>query len=497
MMHLYPEADKIQVMKTIQASSTIPEQFWTPQEKQKDLLEACGLMGALKGEAVNKAICQMIGYGGAAFGGKTEGAVAVAFIAALAIPGVRIGYFRRMFTELEGADGPVDRSRQLYPLAGGSYNNQKHVWTFENGSEIHFCHCKNAGDRFNYQSQAFDILIIDEATHFTWKIVDYLITRNRPSKTNEMAGSGNFRPFSLFLTNPGNIGHMWYLKLFDPQEEKGKNLKLKQTLNMNGMEDISYFIPAFVKDNPRGLEKDPEYIDNLMRREPALADALLRGDWSHYAGQILGDFNWNLHTCDDFQIPPAWSRWRSIDWGVADPWCVLHWTKNPDTKEGYLYNMTYRRGINDPSQALIIRDELTLPGESFIYSFADPSMWTKRSIDEVARSTADVYASNGIYLTPADNNQRNKIAKSLSSLAPMPNGLYPFRWFRGSCKVGIELLPTIVYDENDVNKIADGQEDHVWDTYCYGLTNWVPPTYVNQRKKDNKAKGKLANVEGL
>lgn len=487
----------MEVAQQIKISGTIPHKFWDPQEKQRELLQACGLLAALDGGSVEKAICQMLGYGGAAFGGKTEGAVAIGLIACMAIPGIRVGYFRRMFTELEGADGPIDRSRQLYPAAGGKYNDQKHVWSFPNGSKLFFRHCKNPKDRFNYQSQAFDILIIDEATHFSWNIVDYLITRNRPSKTNTLAGSGSFRPFSLFLTNPGNIGHMWYLKLFDPMEGKGKNQELKQVLNMNGVEDISFFIPAKVKDNPRGLEKDPEYIENLRRRSPALADALLRGDWSHYAGQIMGEFNYKLHTIDDFVIPLSWTRWRSMDWGFAAPWTVGHWASNPSTQENFIYNMAYRRGVTDPQQAIIIRDELTLPGEKFIYSFADPSMWTKRSIDEVARSTADVYAANGIYLTPADNNQRNKIAKSTSSLAPMPNGKYPVKLFRGACKVGIELLPTVVYDENNVDKVAPNQEDHFWDLYSYGLTNWVPPVYVNKRKKKTKPTGRLANIEGL
>jgi len=456
------------------------------------------MFGALYGDPIKPAVCQMIGYGGAAFGGKTEGAVALALTAALAIPGLRVGYFRRQFTDLEGSDGPIDRSRGLYPNFGGRYNSQKHVWVFPNGSEVRFCHCKNPGDRFNYQSQAFDILIIDEATHFTWEIVDYLITRNRPSKSNSITDPTLFRPFSLFLTNPGNIGHAWYLKLFDPVCEKGPTDQIKEVINLNGQEDISYFIPAYLEDNPRGMEKDPEYENNLRRRNPALADQLLKGDWTHFAGQILKDFNYSLHTVDDFQIPLEWTRWRSMDWGYAAPWCNLHWAKNSSTQEIYIYQMAYRRFLMDSQQAQIIRDDLTLPGESFIYNFADPSMWTRRTISDVAVSTADVYESNGIYLTPADNNQRNKIAKAVATMAPMPNGYYPVKIFRGACKVAIEFLPTIVYDENNPDQIEDGQVDHVWDAYCYGLTHWNPPAYKNpQAVNKTKYQGKLSGVKGL
>jgi len=154
-------------------------------------------------------MCERIGYGGAAFGGKTEGLIGLGLIACMRIPGVQVGFFRRTFPELEGSDGPIFRSRNLYPAGGGRYNDQKHVWKFPRKAELHFCHCQHEKDVFAYQSQAFDILMIDEATHFNWFIVDYLLTRNRISKFSEIP-----KPFSVFTTNPGGVGHMWFMQLF-------------------------------------------------------------------------------------------------------------------------------------------------------------------------------------------------------------------------------------------------------------------------------------------
>jgi len=161
-----------------------------------------------------------------------------------------------------------------------------------------------------------------------------------------------------------------------------------------------------------------------------------------------------------------------------------------------VYKEIYKRRIPDPQQALMIQD-YTLQEESFIYNFADPSMWTTRSVDTQVISTADVYMNNGIYLTPADNSSRNKIAKAHASMVPMPNGLQPVRFFRKGAKVSIELLPTIVYDESNPDTIADGQEDHVWDCFTYGLTNWVPPRIdTREIRKKKETLGRLSGMRG-
>jgi len=216
MVHLWPEADQTELRKQTQKQIEKPTDYWQPQPKQAQLLEVCGLLDALKGGAVQPAICECIGYGGAAFGGKTEGLLGIGLVACLRIPGVKVGYFRRQFTELEGSDGPIDRSLQIYTQTGAKYNRTRHVWTFGDdtdeegtGSALRFCHCQNENDVYSYQSWAFDILLIDEATQFSWFIVDFLITRNRVSKYSKIP-----HPFRVMTANPGGIGHSWYMQIF-------------------------------------------------------------------------------------------------------------------------------------------------------------------------------------------------------------------------------------------------------------------------------------------
>ena len=181
----------------------------------------CGLNDALYGGEVHPALCSVIGYGGAAFGGKTEGMLGVALVALSEIPGVKIGWFRRTFPELEGSDGIIERSYSLFPKIGAKYNESKHIWrmsdTENEGDDwdkgkagaLRFCHLQYEKDIYAYQSSSFDIQLWDEATHFAWMQTRYMFTRNRMSKYSQIP-----RAFAVMCSNPGNIGHIWYKQIF-------------------------------------------------------------------------------------------------------------------------------------------------------------------------------------------------------------------------------------------------------------------------------------------
>jgi hypothetical protein len=153
--------------------------------------------------------------------------IGAALIALQQVPGVKIGYFRRKFTELEGSDGPIERTQYLFPQIGGVYNKSSHVWRFgkeeaedwNEGSSaaMRFCHCQYESNVHDHQSSAYDILMLDEGTHFPWSIVKYLLTRNRISRHSELP-----KPFAVVCSNPGGVGHMWYKMIFDIQDRIGK-----------------------------------------------------------------------------------------------------------------------------------------------------------------------------------------------------------------------------------------------------------------------------------
>src|SRR5512143_311065 len=168
------------------AGDQLIELPWYPQPRQRNLFEAAGLAPLLDGGAPVPPVARAIGYGGSAGGGKTDADIGLAIAWAIAYPQSMVGFFRRKFTDLEGPDGAILRSKNVLAeaeLAGVcGWNGSDHAWRFRNGSMIKFCHCKTEATVYDYQSQGFDLLIIDEATHFTWFMVDYLMTRNRPTQ---------------------------------------------------------------------------------------------------------------------------------------------------------------------------------------------------------------------------------------------------------------------------------------------------------------------------
>src|SRR5206468_11956583 len=149
--------------------------YWQPQPRQLKFLRACGLSHPFDGGAPKKPVARIIGYGGAAGGGKSDAMMGAAIIYALTYPKAKIGYFRCTFTQLEGAGGAIMRSLEL--LTGiAKYNAGKHVWKFPNGSIIKFCHLQRDEEVANYQSQQFDCVFFDEATQFSWFRVQYIIS---------------------------------------------------------------------------------------------------------------------------------------------------------------------------------------------------------------------------------------------------------------------------------------------------------------------------------
>lgn len=144
-------------------------------------------------------MADVIGYGGSAGGGKSDALLMAGIIACLSFPGCNVGYFRREYPQLEGPGGAIMRSHEL--ITGlARWNGSLRRWTFPNGSVLQFCHAKDEKDVYNYQSQQFDLILIDEATQFTRFQYRYLRTRNR-------ATVPGVKPFTALATNPGNVGH--------------------------------------------------------------------------------------------------------------------------------------------------------------------------------------------------------------------------------------------------------------------------------------------------
>ncbi|HDR3908356.1 TPA: phage terminase large subunit [Bacillus toyonensis] len=143
-------------------------------------------------------------YGGAAGVGKSAAIVGDAFKNAVKYPGINILVLRRTKGELEGSI--LLKMLEWYPREICKYNTSKNVWEIKLGNTISliWCgYCEQENDVYRYQGKEFEIIYMDEATHFTYTQFKYLRSRNRTS--NQQALTLGLSPQMELTTTPGSI----------------------------------------------------------------------------------------------------------------------------------------------------------------------------------------------------------------------------------------------------------------------------------------------------
>jgi hypothetical protein len=101
---------------------------------------------------------------------------------------------------------------------------------------------------------------------------------------------------------------------------------------------------ADLNDNRKsrgGFVADTE-IDALIAEWPAEIQATrIAGHFAAFLGAVFKTFSRDVHVCSPFKIPDEWPRWRSIDFGFANPFVCLWLTRDPD-KRWYVYAEHYQ-----------------------------------------------------------------------------------------------------------------------------------------------------------
>lgn len=477
---------------------TNPQNFPLVQAKQASLLEACGFPCVSVGEREfngqmvgmwqatgerRPSKAGLIGYGGAAYGGKSYGLLILARIAAELWPGIQIAYFRRTYPELDGPGASIQKAYGVFGDAARDTNGGKE-WQFPNGSLFFFRHCQNEADVYSYQSQQIDLLLVDESTHFTWFIVDYLLTRNRASGEIKVPG---FRPFAVMPSNPGNVGHAWYSQVFDVEKKAGEHETVKQVMNPNGKHASIYFIPAYLEDNQIGVSADPEYEDRLMQRDAEIARALRKGDWSVFAGQVFPSWTKERVACKPFPIPEHWPRWRALDYGFVHPWVAGWATVNPATKRLYVYRAVSKSELTDTQQAALM-NVMTPPDEKITVTYASPDMWARKTKGAKVFTSVDEYKAEGVLLTRADNDRLGGKRKIDRLLFDAMDGLPMIQVFEDYYDV-FKCMTTLVRDKDNPEDVLKVDGDDPYDMLRYLLTNINQPDKKAQTKQEHPLKG--------
>lgn len=409
-------------------------------------------------------------------------------IACLTYANCNVGFFRRKFVQLEGPGGAIMRSFELISHIA-KYNQQKKRWTFPNGSIIQFCHVEHEHDVTNYQSQQFDIILFDEATHFTKFQYRYMLTRNR-------ATTNIPRPFVAMATNPGGVGHSWFKEDF---VEIGEAEKTHMVEVEEGKHEEHIFIPAFLSDNAALEERDPEYRRNLENQPEHIRRQLLEGDWDSAEGVAFTEWSKKHHVIEPFKIPDSWIRFRSLDWGYAKPYSV-HWYAIDHDGRLYCYRELYGWGgkpdvgtKETPAEvaAKIIEAE---QGEKITYAVADDAIFggQQDNSKSIAEQFADAFGSQAQHWHKVGKGPKSRVQGKLEVHHRLrvpkgpdgkPTGEKPMVQVFNTCVHLIRTLPNLILDEKNPEDVDTTQEDHIYDEFRYAMMSRPMVTPLPKKEK--------------
>lgn len=404
-------------------------------------------------------------YGGARGGGKSWAMRRKMVLLMLNYDGLRGLILRRTLPELkENIINPL----RIELNGFADYNETEKVFRFPNGSRLKFGYCDSESDVYQYQGQEYEVIALEEATHFTEDQMRFLTTCNRTTRTD-------FSPRMFYTCNPGGVGHDWVKRLFIDREYR------------KGEKPENYaFIPARVYDNHALMIADPEYVENLEALPEDMRRAHLDGDWDVIEGQYFKEWRRERHVCEPFTIPAHWRRFRAMDWGYNDPCCVLWFAVSPD-KRIYVYDEYYRSQRNVNQVAASIKE---ITGATKItYTVGSPDMWQKRGMQNVTHkgimgeSIAESLGISGVPVQAADNARIVGWQRVREYLADAPDGK-PWLQVFPNCVNLIKYMPQMQYDEHNKEDAADGN-DHAPEALRYGLMSRPSPvvTLKQQTRK--------------
>lgn len=400
-------------------------------------------------------------YGGARGGGKSWAMRTKFVLLALKHDGIQILLLRRTLGELR--DNHITPLQRLLKDTA-VYSETKKEFVFSNGSRIKLGYCDGEQDVLQYQGQAYEVIGMEEATHFTYFQFQCLTECNRFSGCMKQ----RFRPRMYFTCNPGGVGHDWVKRLFiDKLYRDGEN------------PDDYLFIQSLVFDNRYLVQNDPDYVHALSALPEARKRAMLYGDWDAFEGAFFPEFDARIHVASNPIIPKNAVLFRSVDYGLdmtSCLWCAA------DGKG----NVTVYREFNKPglilSEAAREICRLTPQNEKIRYTVASPDLWNRRQ--DSGKSGFDIFTANGLKGLLKADNTRIGGWRVVREYLKENNGTARLV-IAADCRELIRCLPLLRFDEKIREDAASHPHDitHAPEALRYALMSREPKTRVDAKPK--------------
>lgn len=397
-------------------------------------------------------------FGGARGGGKSFVVDIKALLLSVYFPGIRVLLLRRTYPELR-----VNHIIPLQELLNGlaQYRTADKEFLFPNGSRIILGHCQRDSDVMNYQGHAYEVIFLDEATHFSEYQYKMLTASNRLSGSYK--GTETIIPRMYLTANPGGPGHNWVKRLFIDRQYQGAE----------DPNDYS-FIPSNVYDNDFLMKNDPDYVKALERLPENEKRAMLYGDWNVFDGQMFQEFDINSHVIDPFIIPNNWRIYRTRDYGL-DMTAALWIAVSPDNF-AYVFNEFQKTNLIVSAAGEKLNSLTTMP---LFCDLAPPDLWNRHG--ETGKSAASIFfEESGHFLTKANNDRVNgwlAVKEWLQLKEDREGNKVPRLRIFKNCVNLIRCLPLLQYDEKNPCDAATEPHEitHITDALRYFCASWTYP----------------------
>jgi hypothetical protein len=384
-------------------------------------------------------------------------------------------------------------SQQMYPPEAAQYDASNHKWYFYNGSIIEFGFLESDADVQKYQSAEYDRQFMDEGSHLSPYRISYMKSRIR--------GANDYPKQLKICTNPGGLSHKYLKKQFDVGvKEPYVVRKYYVGTDKEGKDlyETRCFIPATVYDNKALLEKDPNYIKNLMQLPEKEREQLLNGNWEVDDDAAFPEFDRNIHVFNMTKtfphgIPKHWRRWISVDNGYADPFFWLwyavdeqgtvyiyrEFTRERDDKKAQLtYSDQARKVVERNMYSEIIGGQIVEKEDKYDFIVAGHDAFFSHVRDTQGKTLIDYYMDGGLHgFIKAITDRKLRKAVMHEYLAPYKDGntcmMTAKVQIADCCVKLIETLSEIQRDPDDYEKYEENSEiDHGPDSMGYGLLAW-------------------------
>ncbi len=399
-------------------------------------------------------------FGGAAGPGKSWALLMEAVdLAANVHAGINTLVLRRTFPELE-ASIILNFRRLVPPDAYKSYNTQKQIVTWHNGSVTKFGYCKTEDDVWQYQGGEWAFVGWDELTQFTLAQWTTLSGWNRsPHMGGVMAGA----------TNPVGPGFGWVKAMWlDKKPPTGMDEGQAAAYNPDDYE----FIPALLSDNPV-YANDDNYKAKLEALPNHLRAALLEGRWDVLGGVYFDIFDRATMCCraEEMGMKPWWPRWISVDWGYIHP-SAVYWHCQSDSGTTFTYRELVKDKLTPEDLAFkIVKASGSQEKEKIQTVYLAPDAFARRQgPDTIADQMNSVFREAKFPTCRPANNDR--IGGAMLMYQMLRDG----RWMIGDhCKGIIECIPMMIRDDKNVEDVMKIDGDDPYDSCRYGLKSRYAP----------------------